>query len=419
MTLLRKAAGLVLLLGLVSSGYSQSDLMGTKLGEQVETTLTNPAYQQGGWDAFRLPPPQMSPSWSSGDFSAQLAAIVGAFYDDNILQDNQQRLEDERFILQPALRLRWAPSNAPQGTGAEIFYTPQLTWFSHYSQYDTVNHYGGANLTATFGKSTLDLHYLASLSSEPSLQQTGQNRQLTQTVNLDGTHELGGKTRLASQVELGYGDVYEGSEYGDVGGRLLLEYHVRERLAAGVGYGLRYVTVQNGLSMLFNEPQADLLWAYTDRLHFTLRLGAQIGTVEGSGAASPQTGPLVAANLSYTASEKTDLRLELSHQRWPSYYNRGQLDDLTELTAGLNHRFSERINARLSCDLGYDDQINPLYNAASAGTYTFWAVGCILSYVVTPHMDLSLSYRYAERFGNFDNPTFNRNIAGVSISYRF
>ena len=365
-----------------------------------------------------MPPPQMSPSWSSGDFSAQLAAITGAFYDDNILQDNQERLEDERFILEPSLMLRWAPSTAPQGTGAEIFYTPQLTWFSHYSQYDTINHYGGANLTANFGKSTLDLHYLASLSSEPSLQQTGQNRQLTQTVTLDGTHELGGKSRLASEAEAGYGDVFGGSQYEEFGGRLLFEYHLRERLAVGVGYGLRYIDVQDGLSMLSNEPQADLLWAYTDRLHLTLRVGAQIGTVE-NGAASPQIGPLVAGSLSYMASEKTDLRLELSHQRWPSYYNNGQLDELTQITASLNHRFSERIVARFSCDLGYDDQINPLLNAASAGTYSFWSVGFILSYVVTPHMDLSLSYRYAERDGNSDNPTFNRNIGGVSINYRF
>jgi hypothetical protein len=34
-------------------------------------------------------------------------------------------------------------------------------------------------------------------------------------------------------------------------------------------------------------------------------------------------------------------------------------------------------------------------------------------------MDLSLSYRYAERDGNSDNPAFNRNIGGVSINYRF
>jgi hypothetical protein len=50
--------------------------MGTRLGEEVETSLTDPGFQQGGWDAFRLTPPRMSPSWSSGDFSAKLAVVA-------------------------------------------------------------------------------------------------------------------------------------------------------------------------------------------------------------------------------------------------------------------------------------------------------------------------------------------------------
>ena len=63
--------------------------------------------------------------------------------------------------------------------------------------------------------------------------------------------------------------------------------------------------MQSGLGMLFNEPQAELLWAYTDRLHATLRAGAQIGTVEGAAGAGTQIGPLVAGSLAYAASEKT------------------------------------------------------------------------------------------------------------------
>ena len=378
------ATWLVLMPWLVLSGQAQTDSLGSRLGEQVETTLTDPAFQQGGWEAFRLAPPQMSPSWSSGDFSAQVATLAGVYYDDNILQDNQQRLEDERFLLEPSLRLRWMPSTAPADTGAEVFYAPQLTWFATHSRYNTVNHSGGANLTANFDKTTAELHYLASLSSDPGLQQTGQNQQLTHSLTLNGTRELGGKTRLSSQVDLGYGDVYGGTQYEQAGGRLLLEYHARERLALGAGYGLRFINVGSGLRMLFNEPQAEVLWAYTDRLHFTLRAGAQISTIDGSGAAEPQTGPLVAGSLSYIASEKTSVQLDLSHQRWASYYSNGQLDELTEFTAAVTHRFSDRVVVRLNSDIGDDDQMNPLQSTASAGTYTFWSVGCLLTYVLSP-----------------------------------
>ena len=88
------------------------------------------------------------------------------------------------------------------------------------------------------------------------------------------------------------------------------------------------------------------------------------------------------------------------------------------MTASVNHRFSERIVVRLNGDYGYDDQINPLRNAASAGTYTFWSVGCLLTYVLSPHTEVALSYRYAERSGNLDTPTFNRDVTGLSLTYR-
>ena len=69
--------------------------------------------------SFRLAPPRMSPSWSSGDFSVQLAAVAQVFYDDNILQDNLDRLGDMRFSLDPSVHLRWDPSTAPAGTSAQ------------------------------------------------------------------------------------------------------------------------------------------------------------------------------------------------------------------------------------------------------------------------------------------------------------
>ena len=414
-----KGACLLPLLALASIGQAQTELMGTKLGEQVQTTLTDPAFQQGGWDAFRLAPPRMSPSWSSGDFSVQLAASAQVCYDDNILQDNLDRLEDLRFYLDPSVHVRWNPSTAPAGTGVEVFFAPDLQWFATYSQFNTVNYYGGADLAVFFGRTTGILHYRTALSSEPEMLQTSRNQQLTENVSLEATHELGGKTRLSSQSELGYGDISGGSQYWEVGGRLLVEYHLRERLALGAGYGLRYVDTQPGFGMLFNEPQAELLWAYTDRLHITLRAGAQIGTVEGSAEAGTQMGPLVAGSLSYAASEKTNLRLELSHQRWPSYYSTAQLDDLTRATVAMRHRFSERIYADLSGDVGYNTQVNPLANTASAGSYAFWSVGCIIGYVLTPHMDVALTYRYSKRTGNLDTPAFDRNVGGLRITYRF
>jgi hypothetical protein len=415
----RETACLLALPVLALSGHAQTEPMGARLGEQVETSLTNPAFQQGGWDAFRLAPPRMSPSWSSGDFSAQLAAVAQVSYDDNILQNNQQRLEDIRFELDPSLRLRWNPSTASPGTGVEVFFAPQLDWFARYNQFNTVNYYGGADLAVFVGTTTGELHYRTAVFSEPGMLQTARNQEHTESLILEATHELGGKTRLSSEFELGCGDITGGAQYWESGGRLFLEYHARERLALGIGYGLRYVDTDPGLSMLFNEPQAELLWAYTDRLHISLRAGVQIGVVEDSAAAGTQTGPLVAGSLSYAASEKTNLRLELSHQRWPSYYSTAQLDELTRVTVTLHHRFSERVFADLDGDLGYNTQTSPLSDIASAGSYTFWSVGCLLGYVLTPHMDCSLTYRHLERTGNLDTPSFDRNVAGVRIAYRF
>jgi hypothetical protein len=418
-TFSRKAACLAPLLALASIGHAQTAPLGTRLGEQVETTLTDAAYQQRRWDAFRLPPPLMRPSWSAGDFSAQITAAAQVSYDDNILQDNQQRIESVRSDLYPSLRFRWDPSTAPSGTGVEVFYTPQLEWFAQYSQFNTINHYAGANLAGVFGRTTGELHYQSAFYNEPDILQTSRNQTHTETVTLDVTHELGGKTRLSSEFEVGYGDIFSETRYEESGGRLLLEYQVRERLALGVGYGLRYVDTQPGLRLLFNEPQADLLWAYTDRLHVSLRVGAQIGTVDGSASAGTQTGPLVASSLFYTASDKTILRLEFSHQQWPSYYAASQLNDITRVSAGMHHRFSERVFADLDADLGYNSQNSPVTSTASAGNYSFWAVECVIGYALTPHMDCSFTYHHLERTSNLDTPSFDRNIVGARITYRF
>jgi hypothetical protein len=418
-TFCRKAAGWVLLLALVSIGHAQTEPLGTRLGEQVETTLTDPAFQQGGWDAFRLVPPPMSPSWSYGDFSALLTAVAQVSYDDNILQDNRERLEDLRFSFDPSVHLRWNPSAAPPGTGVDVFFSPQLDWFAKYAQFNTVNYYGGADLAAFFGNSTARLQYRTAVYSEPGMLQTDRNQEHTEAVTLDATHELGGKTRLSSNFELGYGEIFGGAQYWEAGGRLFLEYHARERLALGLGYGLRYADTDPGLTLLFNEPQAELLWAYTDRLHMSLRAGVQIGTVEDSAAAGTQIGPLVAGSLSYATSDKTDLRLDLSRQRWPSYYSTAQLDELSRLTLALHHRFSDRVFANLDGDIGYDTQTSPLTGGVSAGSYAFWEVGCLVGYMLTPHMDCALTYRYMQRTSNLDTPNFDRNVIGIRLNYRF
>jgi hypothetical protein len=404
---------------LIRGAQAQTESLGTRLGEQVETTLTDPAYQQGGWDAFRLVPPPMSPSWSSGDFSIQLTATARVSYDDNVLQNNQQRVEDERFELEPAVRFRWAPKSAPAGTSAEVFYAPQLMWFANHSQFDTVNQYAGADLAGFFGKTTAELHYRTAFTSEPSMLQTARNLTHTESVILDANYELSGKTRLSSQTDLGYGDVSSGSQYWEGGSRLLMEYHVRERLALGAGYGVQYVDVQPGLSMLFNNPQADLLWAYTDRLHVSLRGGLQIGTVQDDPAAAMQIGPLVAGTLSYASSEKTTLGLGLSHQRQPSYFSGGQLDELTRVSGTVMHHFTERVFAGLEGDFGYNTQISLTANVPSGGSYTFWSVGCMAGYVLTPHMDCCLTYRHLERTANLVTAGFDRNIVSFSLTYRF
>jgi len=296
-----------------------------------------------------------------------------------------------------------------------------MDFFAEHSQYNTVNHHLGADLAGFFGSTTLELHNTLSMSSEPGLLQTQRNQTTMENSTLDATHELGAKTRLSSQFEAGGGD--SGSiRYWETGGRLLLDYHVSERLAIGGGYGLRYTDFSEpaaDIQMLINEPQMELLWAYTDRLHISLRGGAQFSHVTGSGASGDQTGPLVAGSLTYEASVKTDLHLELSHQRWPSYYTLAQLDELTQVSTSMKHRFSERISTEMGGALGFNTETSPVPYIPSAGSYRFWSVNGLLIYMISPHLDGALSYSHSERSASSSSPAFQRNILGARVTYRF
>jgi len=64
-------------------------------------------------------------------------------------------------------------------------------------------------------------------------------------VTIDATHELGGKTRLSSEFELGYGDI--SAERDMKNPVAVCSWNTGARTAClGVGYGLRYVDTQPG-----------------------------------------------------------------------------------------------------------------------------------------------------------------------------
>jgi len=124
-----------------------------------------PAYQQRRWDAFRLAPPP--------------CALPGA-----LATSAPNLMPSHRFLMtttssrtissaSKACGLIYTPACASGGilhgavrTGVEVFYTPQLEWFARYSQFNTINHYAGANLAGVFGRTTAELHYQSAFYTE-------------------------------------------------------------------------------------------------------------------------------------------------------------------------------------------------------------------------------------------------------------
>ena len=392
--------------------------LGEKVGGQLQSSEVSTTTSPRSWDAFRLAPPPMSPFLRSGDFSLETVVTTGIGYDDNLTQRDDVRLRDFRWEFAPQFRARYEPSSWSVGSRAELNYTPQAVLYADHGDLNTVNHEGSIGLSLAEGKSTLDLKHWFSLSSLPELMQYGSDRRHQERTTLEGSRELGGRTRLGAQLRAEYSDIQNGLRYWEFGERTRLDYLVRERLALGLGYGISYVDLSQGVQFLVHEPMVGVQWVASEQTRLWMGAGVEFLSPMNSSDGKSQTGALLEASATHAISEKTSLQANLSHKQRPSYYAAGQLDTVSQGTVSVSYKMTERVTATTGGTFGYVEQSSYSSSLSSAGSYSFWQSSSSLQYGLSPRMSLLLAYRYSGRNSNFATPSFERNFIGLNFAYR-
>ena len=168
------------------------------------------------------------------------------------------------------------------------------------------------------------------------------------------------------------------------------------------------------------SPRAFVGFRETERVDLDLSLGPSLSPTEtrednaGTGeGARTDLGVTVDGNLRYRLTPVTSLTLTASHYIEPAGSD-GDVSQTTRLSTGLGHRLSRRLS--LNASLLAQRQQRVVSDAGDNRDYLQASAG--LAWVLTPQLDLGLSYRLRHEHSDEDG-TATSNAVFVTLAFRF
>ncbi|HXG46790.1 MAG TPA: outer membrane beta-barrel protein [Methylomirabilota bacterium] len=367
-----------------------------------------------------------------GIFDVRPTIQGGVLFDDNIFTSPTPGMEDEDLIWYVTPGITLGAGDYQEGAGNLLLmsYAPRLSFFTHNSSENSVDHEAKISGRYLTGPWTFSLQQTY-LQTHDNVVDAGTrvDRDFWVTSG-SAKYELSPKTLLDVFGSASFNE-YEGYErndgsdvdplcYNEYVGGVGADYLFSPKVWFGPAF--RFGSVQQKDAPDQNYQQFLLRGNYqsTEKLKFVGSAGVELRHFQGSDAEDSEVNPVFEFGVAYRASEPTTLSLDGYRREQPSTTDPEANYSTMGVSGGVSHTFRQFYTASVRAGyehLDYTSRRTTVADPDREDDYFFARFG----FDFQPQRDLTVGIWYQYRQNDSDDALyeFDNNQVGLSFAYRF
>lgn len=313
---------------------------------------------------------------------------------------------------------RLSPGLLVQGAHITIDYTPSLNYYSEEAFDDTVDH--SAFLAALYSAGDWDfrLRQVFSKSSSPLIETGTQTESKLYTTSVGGSYrysdrisfDLGLDQRIQSVEQFNSSSQWSTTDW--------INYHFSDRSTFGLGAVLGYVDVSDGSDMAFEQVQARVTSAVSDKLRAEIGGGVEFRQFLDIADASTRLNPLMNARITYLPWENTMLSLSANRTVDTSLFE-NLVTESSHIQMLLQQRLFGRLTLNVSGGYRMSEQEGGNVPDQTGRSDDLTTVSVSLRAHILTRVTASAFYRYNTNDSTSDLYSFDSEQFGIQVGYRF
>lgn len=338
-----------------------------------------------------------------------------ASYDDNVLLQRDNPLDDFCFTTSPGLQFLYGQS---EHNFIALDYTASFERFVRLTGQDANNQFVKLNGQFEFHQLTLGVSHLFQDIKGPNTQIGARVQSLDNITHLDLEYRLSSKTSLG----VGYGQylhdydlagLYDSREYTPYA---TLFYHMTPKSDLFCRFAYGWVSVDGGPGATYQEVDIGIRGKLTKKISGSARVGYQHRSFDDE--MNDVNSFVAAVDLEALLTRRMTLRLGVSRSINPSPSVMGNSYEATQVDCKLTYRFPrQKVGLWIGGTYERDDYENPVGGIDRVDDFYELSVG--MTWDATKWMQLGAEYLFWHNDSRLTELGFSRNLASIHARVHF
>ncbi|HLP78568.1 MAG TPA: surface lipoprotein assembly modifier [Candidatus Paceibacterota bacterium] len=369
-------------------------------------------------------------------------ATVTAFYDDNLLITATNRLSDVEWTLSPGLTLAagdvslYLPGSVRLSQIRNLLnyslldddarpqryvgfdYSPSVNLFARHDRFNNVDHTVGLSAGYTFSRliTGLDVDY-----TRIAVKDSGIGDRVTREMTAAkwrNRYEWTDRSAIAMNCEysrLRYvNGTYQG--YDEFRNEDWFDRKMGARLEVGLGGAFGFVYPERSPDQTYQQAFVRGLYRLTGKLNVRARVGAEWR--EYGGGSEDTLDPSFDLAAIYQPQHSTTFTLA-GHQRTAPSFGVDYNYQIFGVTAGVAQQLTGALDGELIVNYEHIDYVQLTAGADEDRKDDYIALQARLGYEFNTHLKAMLFYNWTEDASNLTRYSYDNNVGGLQISWRY
>lgn len=392
-------------------------------------TTTDP-----GMDFAPGPPLPTLPAIEPERFGVVFHGSVRATYDSNIFIQSRNEQEDFIFTIAPGVAIGWGDFKTEiYNTGGYrernersfteavedkrfiyLDYVPSVTFFTHHSDENSVDH--DINLEGQWvgGKLTIGAKARFQTLNAPDIDLGDRVEQRRFDAAITAAYDISEKTGLEFNLFHNLRNYERASDTREYRNDGWLNYRVQPKLKLSLGYAFGYVDSSEGPHQVFERAMARVRYEANEKLALTATGGVEFRQVGGD---DDQTNPVFSLGAIWKPFDGTYFNLN-AYSRTQTSASRGQTYVATGFDLLARQRFFQRMYLSLAGGYRHSDY-DTLPNGSGARTDDYYYIRPSIGLDITVWLSAELCYEWRSNDSTSPTRSFNEAITYIQFAFLF
>jgi hypothetical protein len=298
-----------------------------------------------------------------------------------------------------------------------IDYTPSLYYYSNDSFNDHLDHRATLTGGADYENWTFGLFQSFSLSSSPNDETLSQSETESFATSLSANYAFNSQLSLDMSVAQDIRSTSDFQSYWQWSNSDYLNYRIHPRFIVGLGPTFSYTDVDGGSDMTSESLQARVQLSPGTKIGFSLNGGVEFRQFLDNDAET-MVSPVFGASLSYALFDRTSVALSANHSVSPSYFS-NQVSERSSLGVSVSQGLFKHFDLALRGGYSTGSYVAATPGLSETQSDDRWNFSARLSTRVLKRGSIGVSYTYTFRDSDQPGFSFDSNMVGVDLSYRW